>query len=124
MGKLAVEDEGGPVFGGVGEVVGLGGGQGVRGEAEGAADGAGSAVAGGEDVDVGVADHDGFGGGDGDAGEGSGFGDESLEAVWVGLLGVEAVASVVLKEEWSEAEGGADVAGGVYGLVGEDGHGE
>ena len=43
-------------------MVGLGGGQGVRGEAEGAADGAGSGVAGGEDVDVRVADHDGFGG--------------------------------------------------------------
>ena len=42
----------------------------------------------------------------------------------IGLFGVEAVASVVLKEEWREAEGGADVAGGVYGLVGEDGHGE
>ena len=99
-------------------------GQGVGGEAEGAADGAGSAVAGGEDVDVGVADHDGFGGGDGDAGEGGGFVDEGAEAVGVGLLGVEAVAAVVLKEEGSEAEGGADVAGWVDGLVGEDGHGE
>ena len=105
-------------------MVGLGGGQSVGGEAEGAADGARSTVAGGEDVDVGVADHDGFGGGDGDAGEGGGFVDEGADAVGVRLLGVEAVASVVLKEEWSEAEGGADVAGGVYGFVGEDGHGE
>ena len=42
----------------------------------------------------------------------------------VGLLGVEAVAAVVLEEEAVEAEVGADVAGGVDGLVGEDGHGE
>ena len=102
----------------------MGGGQGVGGEAEGAADGAGPAVAGGEDVDVGVADHDGVGGGDGGVGEGGGFGDEGAEAVGVGLLGVEAVAAVVLEEEGGEAEGGADVAGGVDGLVGEDGHGE
>ena len=58
-----------PVGGGVGEVVGWGVGEGVGFEAEGAADAAGAAVAGGEDVDVGVADHDGFGGGDGAAGD-------------------------------------------------------
>ena len=48
----------------MGEEVGLGGGEGVGREAEGAGDTAGAAVAGGEDVDVGVADHDGCGGGD------------------------------------------------------------
>ena len=92
------------------------------GEAEGAADGAGSGVAGGEDVDVGVADHQGFGWRDGLAGEGGGFGDEGEEAVGVGLFGVEAVAAVVLEEEAREAEVGADVARGVDGFVGEDGH--
>jgi hypothetical protein len=111
-------------------VVGLSGGQGVGGEAEGAAQGAGSGVAGGEDVDVGVADHDGFGGCDGwgvgvsFAEDGVGFGDEGFEAVGVRLLGVEGVAAVVLEEETVEGEVGADVAGGVDGLVGENGHGE
>ena len=42
----------------------------------------------------------------------------------VGLLGMKAVAAIVLKEEAVEAEVRADVAGGVDGLVGEDGHGE
>ena len=58
------------------------------------------------------------------AGDGAGFGDEGVEAVRVGLLGVEAVAAVVLEEEGGEVEVGADVAGGVDGFVGEDGHGE
>ena len=49
-----------PIGGSVGEVIGRGVLEGVRLEAEGAADAAGAAVAGGEDVDVGVADHDGF----------------------------------------------------------------
>ena len=40
----------------------------------------------------------------------------------VGLLGVEAVAAVVLEEETVEAEVRADVMGGIDGLVGEDGH--
>ncbi len=106
----------------MGEVVGLGSGQCVGGEAEGAADGVRAAVAGGEYVYVGVADHQGLGGGDGFARNGAGFGDEGEEAVGVGLLGVEAVAAVVLEEEAVEAEVGADVAGGVDGLVGEDGH--
>ena len=88
-----------PIGGGVGEVVGWGVDEGVGLEAEGAADAAGATVAGGEYVDVGVADHDGFGGGDGVARDGAGFGDEALEAVRVGLLGVEAVAAVVLEEE-------------------------
>ena len=85
----------------------------------------GSAVAGGEDVYVGVADHDGLGGSDGVRPRGrGGFGDEGEEAVGVGLFGVEAVAAVVLEEEGREVEVVADVAGGVDGFVGEDGHGE
>jgi hypothetical protein len=40
----------------------------------------------------------------------------------VGFFGVEAVAAVVLEEVGSEAEVGADVAGGIDGLVGQDGH--
>ena len=91
-------------------------------KAEGTADAAGSTVAGGENVDVSVADHDGFGGSDGVGGEGACFGDETFEAVGVGLLGVKAVAAVVLEEVGGEAEVGADVAGGVDGLVGQDGH--
>src|SRR6202012_4156580 len=67
-------------------------------------------------------DHDGFGGGDGAAGEGRGFLDEGFEAVRVGLFGMEAVAAIVLEEEAREAEVSADVAGGMDGLVGEDGH--
>ena len=46
----------------------------------------------------------------------------AMEAVGVGLLGVEAVASVVLEEEAVEAEVGADVARGVDGFVGQDRH--
>src|ERR1700677_1566335 len=97
-----------PVGGGVGEVVGWSVDEGVGLEAEGAADAARAAVAGGEDVDVGVADHDGFGGGDGVAKEDGRFGDESLEAVRVRLFGVEAVAAVVLEEEAREAEVSTD----------------
>jgi hypothetical protein len=115
-------EEGEPVGCGVGEVVGRDVGEGMGFEAEGAADAAGTGVAGGEDVDVGVADHDGFGGGDGLACDGAGFGDEDEDAVRVGLFGVEAVAAVVLEEEGREGEVVADVAGGVDGLVGEDGH--
>ena len=96
----------------------------MGGEAVSACKGTGSGVAGGEDVDVGVADHDGFGGVDEGAGEGGGFGDEGEEAVRVGFLGGEGVAAIVLVEEAVEAEVGADVAGGVDGFVGEDGHGE
>jgi hypothetical protein len=103
-------------------VVGGDFGEGVRLEAEGAADAACAAVAGGEDVDVGVADHDGFGGSDGTACDGAGFGDEALDAVGVGFFGMEAVAAIVLKEEGCEAEVVADVAGGFDGLVGEDSH--
>ena len=40
----------------------------------------------------------------------------------IGLLGVEAVAAVVLEEETVEAEVCANVTGGIDGLVGEDGH--
>src|ERR1700733_1527299 len=94
----------------------------MRIEAEGAANAARGAVAGGEDVNVGVADHDGLGRGNGVAGEDGGFGDESLQAVRVGLLGVEAVAAVVLEEEAREVEMVADVAGGTDWFVGEDGH--
>jgi hypothetical protein len=111
-----------PVGGGVGEVVGWGVGERVRLEAEGAADAACARVAGGEDVGVGVADHDGFGGGNRAPGDCAGFGDEGLNAVRVGLFGVEAVAAVVLKEEPREVEVGADVAGGVDGFVGQHGH--
>ena len=82
----------------------------MGGEAEGAADGAGAAVAGGENVYVGVADHKGMGGGDGFARDDAGFGDEGEKAVGVGLLGVEAVAAVVLEEETREAEVSADFA--------------
>jgi hypothetical protein len=103
-------------------VIGWGVHEGMGLQAEGAADAAGSAVAGGEDVNVGVADHDGFGGSDGVGGDGPGFGDEGLETVWVGLLGVEAVAAVVLEEEGRETEVVADVAGGLDGFVGQDGH--
>jgi len=59
---------------------------------------------------------------EGAAGDATGFVDEGFEGVGVGLLGVEAVASVVLEEEAREAEVIADVAGGLDGLVGEDGH--
>ena len=97
-------------------------GEGVGFEAEGAADAVGAAVASSEDVDVCIADHDGFGGSDGAAGDAAGFGEEDLKAVRVGLFGVEAVAAVVLKEEAGEAEVVADVAGGVDGFVGENGH--
>lgn len=96
--------------------------EGVRLETEGAADAAGAAVAGGEDVSVGVADHDGFGRSDGAADDLAGFGDESLEPVGVGFFRVEAVTAVVLEEERGEAEVGADVARGVDGFVGQDGH--
>ena len=88
-----------PVGGGVGEVIGWGVLEGVGLQAEGAADAAGAAVAGGEDVDVGVADHDGFGRVESAPGDASGLIDQGFEAVGVGLFGVEAVASVVLEEE-------------------------
>ena len=91
-------------------------------EAEGAAHAAGTAVAGGEDVDVGVADHDGFGWGDGAVGEGAGFGDEGLKAVRVRFFGVEAVAAVVLEEELREIEVCADIAGGIDWFVGQNCH--
>jgi hypothetical protein len=91
-------------------------------EAEGAADAARAAVASGEDVNVGVADHDGLGGDNGAVCEKARFGDESLQTVRVGLLGVEAVAAVVLEEEAREVEMVADVAGRTDGFVGEDGH--
>ena len=87
------------VCGFVGDVVGWGVVEGVRFQAKGASDAAGSGVACGEDVDVGVAYHDGFGREYGVACDFCGFPDESLEAVWVGLFGVEAVATVVLEEE-------------------------
>ena len=103
-------------------MIGRGVGEGVRFETEGAADADGSAVACGENVDVGVADHDGFGGGDGAAREGARLVDEAFEAVGVGLFGVKAVAAVVLEEEGRQAEVVADVAGGFYGFVGQDGH--
>ena len=111
-----------PVGGGVGEVIGWGVLEGVGLQAEGTADAAGAAVAGGEDVDISVADHDGFRGGDGVGGIGVGFGDEAFEAVGVGLFGVKAVAAIVLEEEWREAEVVADVTGGLDGFVGQDGH--
>lgn len=91
-------------------MVGWRGDERLWGEAEGAADGLCSGVAGGEDVYVRVADHDGLGGGDGLTCDGGGFGDEGEEAVGIGLFGVEAVAAVVLKEERREAEVRADVA--------------
>jgi hypothetical protein len=56
------------------------------------------------------------------AGDGAGFGNETSEAVRVGFLRVEAVAAVVLEEEGAQAEVSADVARGVDGLVGQDGH--
>ena len=88
-----------PVGGGVGQVVWWDVGERVGFEAEAAADAVSAAVAGGKDVGVGIADHDGFGGSDLPASDGAGFGDESLEAVRIGLFGVEAVAAVVLEEE-------------------------
>jgi hypothetical protein len=103
-------------------VVGWSVGEGVRLEAEGAADAARAAVTCGEDVNVGVADHDGSCGVDGDVGDGSGFGHKGLEAVRVGLFCVEAVAAVVLEEEAREVEVSADVARGADRFVGEDGH--
>ena len=88
-----------PVGGRIGEVVWWDVGEGVGFEAEAAADAVSAAVAGGKDVGVGIADHDGFGGSNLPASNGAGFGDESLEAVRIGLFGVEAVAAVVLEEE-------------------------
>ena len=67
--RSEAQNRGGPVGWGVGEGVRLGGGEGVRSEAEGAAEGARAAVAGGEDVNVGVANHQGFGGVDGSSGQ-------------------------------------------------------
>lgn len=96
--------------------------QGVRFESKGATDAANSTVASGKHIDVRVADHNGFGRRDGVAGLPGGFGDESFETVGIGFLGVKAVPAVVLKEEARETEVGTDVAGGVYGLVGEDCH--
>jgi hypothetical protein len=92
-------EDGEPVGGSVCEVVGWGGDERLRGQAEGAADGSGSGIAGGEDVYVGVSDHDGFGGSDGAAADCGGFCDEGFEAVGIGLFGVEAIAAVVLEEE-------------------------
>ena len=109
-GRQGYAEDGFPVAGAMRQEIWLGCGQRVWGEAEGAADGDGSAVAGGKDVYVGVADHDGLGGGDRFAGDGGGFGDEGEEAVRVGFFCVEAVASVVLKEEAREVEVVADVA--------------
>jgi hypothetical protein len=104
------------------EVVGRGFDERVGFETEGAADASGAAVACGEDVRVCVADHDGFGWGDGTACDGCCFGNKGFQAMRVGFFGVEAVAAVVLEEEGCEAEVGADVAGGVDGFVGQDGH--
>jgi len=103
-------------------VIGRGVFEGVRLEAEGAADAAGATVSCGEDIDVGIADHDGLGGSDGASCECGGFGDEGFEAVGVRFFGVETVAAVVLEEEARETEVGTDVAGGMDGFVGEDGH--
>ena len=83
----------------MGEVVGLDGEQGLGREAKRAADGSGSAVAGGEDVYVGVADHQSLSGGDGLAGQGAGLCNESKKTVRIWFFGMEAVAAVVLKEE-------------------------
>src|SRR5580698_3653496 len=87
------------VCGSLGEVVGRGVFERVRFKAVGASDAAGSAVAGGEDVDVGVADHGGFSGKDRVACDLAGFRDERLEAVGVWFFCVKAVAAVVLEEE-------------------------
>ena len=119
--------EGGPVGGGAGEGGRGGVGEGVGGEAEGAADRQGVGGLGGGDVYGGVADHHGFGRKDGgglwirSAKEARGFGDEGVETGWVGLLEMKAVAAVDLEEERGEGEAGADLAGWVDGLVGEDG---
>ena len=83
----------------MGCVIGWRSGEGVGGQAEGTADRTRAAIAGGEDVNVGVADHDGFGRRNGTTGDGAGFCNETLEAMRVGFLSVEAVAAVVLKEE-------------------------
>src|ERR1700733_526315 len=97
-------------------------GEGAGFEAEGAADAVSAAVAGGKNVGVRISDHDGFCGSNLPAINGAGFGDESLEAVRVGLFGVEAVAAVVLEEEGRETEVAADVAGRIDRFVGQNGH--
>lgn len=107
----------------MGEVVGLHGEQGLRSEAEGATDGSGSSIAGGEDVYVRVANHEGLSWGYGFACQGGGFGDQSEKAVWIGLFGMEAVPTIVLEEELRESEVGADIAGGIDRFICEDGHG-
>ena len=88
-----------PIGRGVSQMVGWCVEQGVRFEPEGATNAAGSAVARGEDVDIGIADHDGFSGRDGMAGQGRGFVNKSFEAVGCGFFGVKAVAAIVLEEK-------------------------
>jgi hypothetical protein len=111
-----------PVFGFVGEIVRRYVDEGVRFEAEGAADAMGAAVASGKDVGVGIADHDGFVRGDGGSRECGGLGDERSEAVRIRLLGVKAVGTVVLEEKAGEAEVVADIARGIDGFVCQDRH--
>lgn len=99
-----------PLVGVVDGVLGLSGGEGCRGEAEGTAEEVCAATLRGEGVDVRVADHDRMLWGECRCGEGGGFGDEGEEAFGIGLLGIEGVAAVVLEEERRESEGLADVA--------------
>ena len=103
-------------------MIGWHGGEGVGRQAEGAADRTRATVAGGENVNVGVTHHEGLSGCNRFACDSAGLSDESEKPVGVGLLGVEAVAAVVLEEKAVEAEVSADVARGVDGLVGEDRH--
>jgi hypothetical protein len=92
------------------EMVRLGDGQGLGGEAEGATDRLGSGVAGSEDVYVRVADHDGLGGMDRLACKGGSFRDEGEKAMGIGLFCMKAVAAVVLEKEAGESKVAADIA--------------
>ena len=103
-------------MGEVDEYVCRGGGQSVWGEAIGNADGVEAGVSAGFNVDVGVADDDSLMRADAD------FFEQFKGAFGIGFFGREAIAAVDLREEWSEAEGFDDGAGGNYGFVGEHGH--
>jgi len=100
----------------VDEYVWRGGGQSVRGETVGDADGVEAGVSAGFNVDVGVADDGGLMRRD------AGFFEQFEGAFGVGLFSGEAIAAVDLGEEWSEAEGFDDGARGDHGFVGEHGH--
>ncbi len=103
-------------MGEVDEYVWRGGGQSVRGETVGDADGVEAGVSAGFNVDVGVADDGGL------MRRRAGFFEQFEGAFGIGLFGGETIAAVDLREKRSEAEGFDDGARGDDGFVGEHGH--